>query len=216
MLHRSTFLICMLFLNIIISSSALAVDTSNENYRFENIKLANGGGASYFKGDSEKAAIFSPGSRYGKESFYFLGDRLQKLNIGSVSTGGSSSDIHAAITFLKGKGYSKIALVGGSMGGEAVLGVLQEGIDESVFKVIVLAPFGGNPIKSDTIDKLFIVAQKDGIVSSSDIVSLFERSSEPKTIKIYEKSRAHAQELFASKRTKNDVTDLIVKFINSQ
>lgn len=198
----------------IIFSNAFASDTNNENFRFENFNLASGGEASYFKGAGEMATIFSPGSRYSKESWYFLADLLQKLNIGSVSTGGSSSDIHAAISFLKAKGYEKIVLVGGSMGGEAVLGALQESIDESVTKVVLLAPFGGNPIKSGKIDKLFIVAQKDGVVSSSDIISLFENSSEPKTIKIYEKSRAHAQELFASKRTQKDVTERIVKFIS--
>lgn len=185
--------------------------------QFEELQLAgNGGGAAYFPGTAKKAVIFSPGSRYDKESWYFLAERFQKLNIASLALdNGSTQGILQAIALLKEKGFEKISLVGGSMGGEAILGVVEVDADQSIDKIVVLAPFGGNPLKSGKIDKLFIVAKRDGMLSYTNVESLYHNSSEPKRFKLYEQSGAHGQELFSSKRTKDDVISLIIDFINA-
>ena len=171
--------------------------------------------AAFFNGESKQAVVFVPGFYYSKEDWYFLADRFQQLKIASLSLNGKSAlDVLGAIDFLKKKGFEKIALVGGSMGGAAVLSALEleETIDESVDKVVVLAPYGGNSIKSKRIKKLFIVAKEDDRGCQPRVYNLYEDSSEPKIIKEYEGSE-HAQALLNSKY-EEDLIKLVMDFVS--
>ena len=97
------------------------------------------------------------------------------------------------------------------MGASAILRALEERTDESVSRVIVLAPAGGSPIGSEKVKKLFVVAKEDRLGIYSDVKRLHEDSSEPKRIVEFEGSE-HAQHLFKSSH-KEELVKLIVDFI---
>ena len=180
------------------------------------IKLKAGieNGAAYFDCKSNQAAIFVPGAVFNKESWFFLAERLQHLGVASLSLDGKTQDdVLSSVKALKDKGFKTITLVGGSMGGAAVLHALEEQTDECIHKVIALAPYGGSSIKSEKIKKLFVVAKEDRLGIYSDVKNLYRNSSNPKIIKEFEGSE-HAQHLFKSSH-KKELSKLIVNFISN-
>jgi len=168
--------------------------------------------AAYFDGKSNQVVIFVSGAVINKESWILLAERLQQLNVASLSLDGKTKDdVLSSINFPKDKDFNKIALVGGSVGGAAIIDTLEIKTDESINKVIVLAPYGGSPIKNEKIKKLFVVAKGDRLGIYQDVKRLYKDSSEPKQIVEFEDSE-HAQELFNSSQ-KEKLSDLIVDFI---
>ena len=169
----------------------------------------------FFEASKPKAVILSPGARFSKESWYFIAERFQRENIASVSLNTSSTvDIINGYEFLKNKGFERISLIGASMGGVGVLEASNTLPEKSIDKIVVIAPFGGNPIKTKNISKLFIVAEDDMMSSSAEVYSLFDDSSEPKMYKEYSGS-AHAQMLFETKH-KEALIETIIDFIKNE
>ncbi len=168
--------------------------------------------AAYFKGVRDNAVIFVPGAVFDKESWFFLARRLQKLDVASLSLDGKTpSDVLSAIDFLKGRGFKHIILVGGSMGGTAVLDVLEGRPDQKISKVILLAPAGGTPIKSERIDKLFIVSKNDRLGLYDTVKTLCDRSAGPKEFVVLDGAE-HAQHIFKSGQ-REALTKLIIDFV---
>ncbi len=177
--------------------------------------------AAFFPAQTKKAIIFAHGAIFNKESWYFLAKKFQKENIAGLSIdfrgygnskAGSSdkklNDILGAITYLKNQGFEDINIIGGSMGGAAVLGALP--LTNSIInKVVLMAPAGGPPIKSEKTDKLFIVSKDEGLYTR--VKSIYDNSSKPKKIKIFQGS-SHAQHLFNSDYA-DEVESLIIKFV---
>ena len=187
---------------------------SKTNYDIIEIKTENGNesSAAYFDGKSGQVVIFVPGAAFNKESWFFLAERLQQLNVASLSLEGKTIyDVLSSIKFLEEKGFKKISLVGGSMGGAAILDALDRKTDRRINKVIVLAPSGGKPITSEKIKKFFIVAKDDSLGIYADVKKLYEGSSDPKKIVEFEGSE-HAQYLFKSSH-KEELSRLIIDFI---
>ena len=187
---------------------------SKSNYEIIKIKTEMGieSSAAYFDGKSSQVVIFVPGAVFNKESWFFLAERFQQLNVASLSLDGKTlHDVLSSIKVLKDKGFKKITLVGGSMGGAAILHALEEKTDESINKVIVLAPSGGTPIKSEKIKKFFVVAKGDRLGIYPVVKRLFKSSSDPKKIVEFEGSE-HAQHLFKSSH-KEELSRLIIDFI---
>ncbi len=186
------------------------------HYKIINIKSEHGREslAACFDVKGSQAVIFVPGRVFNKESWFFLAERLQQLHVTSLSLDGKEEeDVLSAIGVMKDKGFKKIALVGGSMGGAAILQVLEEKTDASINKVVVLAPFGGSPIKNEKIKKVFVVAKEDYLGIYPNVKTLYMDSSDPKTIVEFEGSE-HAQHLFKGSH-KEKLSRLIVDFINS-
>jgi hypothetical protein len=184
------------------------------NYEIIKIRTEIGieNSAAYFEGKSGQVVIFVPGAVFNKESWFFLAERLQQLDVASLSLDGKTLyDVLSAVKVMKGKGFKDICLVGGSMGGAAILSALEEKTDESINKVIVLAPSGGSPIKSEKIKKLFVVAKADRLGMYRDVKRLYEGSSDPKRIVEFEGSE-HAQHLFKGAH-KEELSRLIIEFI---
>jgi pimeloyl-ACP methyl ester carboxylesterase len=184
------------------------------DYDIMKIRTENGSqnSAAYFNGKSGQAVIFVPGAVFNKESWFHLAERLQRLNIASLSLDGKTLyDILSSIRVIKEKGFKKITLVGGSMGGAAILQALDRKTDGCINKVIVLAPSGGKPITSKEIKKLFVVAKDDRLGIYTDVKDLYERSSDPKKIVEFEGSE-HAQRLFKTSH-KEELSKLIIDFI---
>jgi hypothetical protein len=191
---------------MITTSSFEQVHSSDEsvsnktNYDIIDIKTENGNesSAAYFDGKGDQVVIFVPGAVFNKESWFFLAERLQQLNVASLSLDGKTLyDVLLSIILLKEKGFKKISLVGGSMGGAAILDALDRKTDKCINKVIVLAPSGGKPITSEKIRKFFIVAKGDRLGIYSDVKKLYEDSLDPKKFVELEGSE-HAQHLFKS------------------
>jgi hypothetical protein len=168
--------------------------------------------AAYFRGSMEKAVIFVPGAVFNKESWYCLAKPLQQLHISSLALDGKSKQaVLAAIDLLKHKGFKHLILVGGSMGGSAILDALDIRTDESISKIILLAPSGGSPVKSEQINKMFIVSKEDRLGVYPHVRALYLQSSEPKKIVEFDGSE-HAQHLFKTAQ-KESLIKWIIDFV---
>ena len=217
------FLLALLLLCLnfqLLLSSAAVNNYQKVTFKTEDEAVIEG---SFFEGKKARAVVFAHGAVFSKEGWYPLAERLQKQGIASVaidfrgygnSKPGKSSelyyDILGAVDFLEKKGFEHIALVGGSMGGSAILRALGHKVDSRIDKVVLLAPAGGEVIKSHTIKKLFVVAEKDRFYSR--VHTLYTASSEPKELKVYPGS-AHAQHIFKTE-SGADLTNLIIYFLH--
>ena len=193
------------------SSDESVIETKYDTIiiRTEN---GNHSSAAYFDGKSDQAVIFVPGAVFSKESWFHLAERLQNSNIASLSLDGKTLyDVLSSVKVMKEKGFKEISLVGGSMGGAAILDALDRRTDVCINKVIVLAPSGGRPITSKEIKKLFIVSKDDRLGVYNDVKELYEGSSDPKKIVQFEGSE-HAQHLFKGPH-KEVLSRLIIDFI---
>ena len=195
-----------------------------DNFTLVNYTTGDGGKieAALFDTGMEKAVIFAHGAIFNKESWYFLVGKFQKQGISSLSIdfrgyGNSTADnlnqkyfdVLGAIQFLKEKGIKEINIIGGSMGGAAILQALSHTQDPLIKKVVLLAPAGGPPIKSHSINKLFIVSKQEGLYDR--VKSVFNDSASPKAIKEYE-GCSHAQHMFKANYS-DELTSFIICFI---
>jgi len=221
-----TYFLALLFsFSIAVNNNELPI-TANDNFKLVTYKTDDGGTiqGSLFAGDKNLAVVFAHGAIFNKESWYFLCKKLQSKGITSLSIDfrgygkskkGSSDnmgqDILGAIAYLKGQGYKNIALVGGSMGGGAILDALEQKTDSTLRKVVLLSPAGSNGITSNTIEKLFVVSADEGFFSR--VKASYDNSSQPKELKIYE-GTYHAQHMFKSSYA-DELTNLIVEFLTN-
>ena len=204
-----------------IFQQAIAATSTGESsgMYFQEVKIALAGTAEtkadYFAGKSARSVILAPGAMFSKESWHFLAERFQEQGISSLAlNSGSTPDLLNAIAFLKAKGVKKITIVGASAGGAGVLFTLQEKIDPLVDSVILLAPAGGLPIKSEQIKKLFIVAEDDMVSSNAEVYKLYINSSDPKLYEEIMGSSDHAQRLFDGKH-KERIIKMMLNFIEN-
>ncbi len=208
------------FLLLMSRGSAMAQDFQLLEFPTEDAGKVE---AALFKASDTQAVIFAHGAIFDKESWYFLAENFQHEGISALaldfrgygnSVAGSSTqkkyDVLAAITYLNEHGFTDISIVGGSMGGAAVLAALP-GNEIPVRKVILLAPAGGPAVASATTEKLFIVSEDEQMFSA--VVKIYTSSAEPKQLKIYPGS-THAQHLFKTDN-RDDLVARIVEFIAS-
>lgn len=218
LLFLSFFLLCFSTQSVMATSNdfELITYTTQDNGVIE---------ASFFKGtDRQLAVIFAHGAIFNKESWYFLAEKLQGKGIASLSidfrgygnskkgtTNKRSLDILGAVDYLKTKGFNSIAIVGGSMGGAAVLSALDTKTDSVIKKVVLLAPAGGAGITSTSIKKLIIVSKDEGLYKR--VNSIYNETTQPKELKVYPGSY-HAQHMFKADYS-NELTNLIIAFLNT-
>ena len=177
--------------------------------------------AALFPTTSAKIVIYAHGAIFNKESWYFLAKEFQNQNIAGLSidfrgygnsksgtTNNKSYDILGAVDYAKNNGYTDISIIGGSMGGAAVLSALDQKSD-NVSKVILMAPAGGPVIKLELINKLFIVSKNEGGIDR--VIKIYKASADPKKLKEYSGS-SHAQHLFNSEHAKS-AKKVIISFI---
>ncbi len=197
--------------------------SQNNDFDIVHFNTEDGGNieAALFPTTSTKIIIYAHGAIFNKESWYFLAQEFQKQNIAGLSidfrgygnskSGSSndkSNDILGAVNYAKNNGYTDINIIGGSMGGAAVLSALDRKND-NIAKVVLMAPAGGPAIKSNQINKLFIVSKNEGMFHS--IIKIYKASADPKKMKEYSGS-SHAQHLFNSEHA-NKVKRLIISFM---
>jgi pimeloyl-ACP methyl ester carboxylesterase len=215
---------------ILILGSSLSIQIvqsqvgTNSNIKLITYKTEDCGTieASFFKGGKDKAVIFAHGAIFNYDSWYFLAEKFHGKGVTSLSidlrgygksingtTNNMAFDILGAIDYLKGQGFKNISLVGGSMGGAAILDALEIKTDDSLKKVVLLSPAGSNGITSNALEKLLVVSEDEGFFAR--VKTAYDTSSHPKQLKIYEGSY-HAQHLFKSSYA-DELTDLIIEFI---
>jgi hypothetical protein len=188
---------------------------SDMNFQEIHINLTGNGetAADHFPGKSERSVILAPGAMFPKESYHFLADRFQKLGIGSVClNSGSRPNLLNAIAFLKTRNTQHITIIGASAGGAGVLFTLENNIDPLIDSVILLAPAGGAPLKSQQVKKLFIVAEHDRVSPNTRIYSLYNNSADPKLYEEIPNASEHAQHLFNSIH-KEKIIQMMINFI---
>ena len=198
--------------------------SAQERFNLVKFETADGGDieGAFFPANSGKVVIFAHGAIFNKESWYFLNEQLQELDIASLSidfrgygnskagdTGNKYYDILGAIAYLKGQGYRDINIVGGSMGGAAVLTALAKE-EVPVNRVVLMAPAGGPPVKSAEIDKLFIGSREGGLYNRGK--TIFTESSQAKQLKEFN-GKAHAQHMFKEEYAPA-LTKLILDFLS--
>ncbi|MBE9488751.1 MAG: alpha/beta fold hydrolase [Bacteroidetes bacterium] len=197
---------------------------ATNNYELITYATEDGGviEASFFEGNQDLVVVFAHGAIFNKESWYFMAEKLQKENISSLSLDfrgygnskmGSTNkrllDILGAIDYLKERGFNNIAIVGGSMGGAAVLNALDIKTDAVIKKVVLLAPAGGSAIVSESINKLFIVSKDERLFTRVNMI--YDESSQPKELKVYPGS-FHAQHMFKAEYS-DELTNIIIDFL---
>jgi pimeloyl-ACP methyl ester carboxylesterase len=179
---------------------------------------------SLLEAGKELCVVFAHGMVFNKESWYPVAEHFRQSGISSLSIdfrgygnskAGTSKelyfDILGATDFLKKSNYEHIALVGGSMGAAAITHAVAHSSDLRVSKIILLAPAGGDPVKSDHIQKLFVVSAEDSFYEA--VESLYVSTNEPKTFKVYTGS-SHAQHMFKTD-FKDELLQLMLRFLQS-
>ncbi len=202
------------------------ISAQNDNFELITYPTEDNGKieAALFRAENNLVVVFAHGAIFNKESWFFMAKKLQTLGISSLSidfrgygnskkgtTGKKAFDILGAIAYLNEKGFDHIAIVGGSMGGAAVLDALKIKIDDGIQKVVLLAPAGGSAIEDKSINKLFVVSKNEGLFSR--VNTIYNDSSQPKKLKVFSGS-SHAQHLFKSEHG-DELTKLIVDFLIS-
>jgi pimeloyl-ACP methyl ester carboxylesterase len=182
---------------------------------FEEIKTDSGSDlyvsdAAFYKVQGKRAIVFVPGYIFNKESWLFLAKEFKKQGVASIAINGKTSAmVIAAVEELKSKGYTDIALVGGSMGAVAVMSAVNQGL-EGVSKVALLSPLKSMPIKNSTIKKLFVVSNEEKVFPL--VEKLYSASSQPKQIETFS-GKSHAQFIFYSSG-RQQLIDLLKGFIS--
>lgn len=203
----------------------LAGCSAEDGFELVTFPTADGGKiqGALFKASDTKAVIFAHGAVFDKESWYPQAKRLQEAGVTALPMdfrgyGNSKADdiadkhldVLGAVAYLELQGYTDIAVVGGSMGGAAVLRALAASESKAIAKAVLLAPAGGEPIASESIAKLFIVAEGDRLAGA--VQRLYDASADPKMLHIYT-GDAHAQHLFNTEHA-DDLTNRIVDFLS--
>lgn len=197
---------------------------NQDGFKLITFKTEDGGSieASLFEGGKDIAVVYAHGAVFNKESWYFLCKRLRAKSVTSLSidfrgygkskkgsTNNMAYDILGAIDYLKTKGFKNIFLVGGSMGGAAILNALEQKTDNTIKKVVLLSPAGTNGITSNSLEKLFVVSENEGFYAR--VKESFDNSVQPKELKIFE-GTYHAQHMFKSDYAE-ELTQLIIDFL---
>lgn len=219
------YLYTMFFTLIFMAIHVQTMMANSDSFELVTYTTEDGGviEASFFKGGQDLVVIFAHGAIFNKESWYFMAERLQKESIPSLSldfrgygnskkgsTDKRSLDILGAIDYLKERGFKKIAIVGGSMGGAAILNALDMKTDAVIEKVVLLAPAGGIGIASKSIKKLIVVSKDERLFTR--VNTIYNESNQPKELKVYP-GAFHAQHMFKSEY-RDELTNFIIDFLN--
>ncbi len=124
---------------------------------------------------------------------------------------GKRLDVLAAIDFLAERGYERISLVGGSMGGQFAVAAAAE--TDRVDLLVLLAPGGADhAAEIRARSTLVITAENDRLRDQVD--RAYRDAPQPKQLEIFPGS-AHAQHIFATEHGPA-VTALIVEFLSTE
>lgn len=204
-----------------------AVGSSVSAQGFEEISYpTSDGGLVYgnLYGGGQHAVLLAHGAVFDKESWDGLAQDLlaeghQVLAIdfrgyGKSKAGRSGNalyqDVLAGIRYLHDEGSERVSVIGASMGGGAVAQAAVVVEPGELDKLILLA---GVPISTPERmqgNKLFIVSRGDSLRNA--VESQYERAGEPKELTVLAGS-AHAQHIFRSRKSGEELTAIIVAWL---
>ena len=220
--HNKTQHIILILFCIMLGGQTAQAQKSKFN--LTNFSTEDGGEieGALFKGSTTDIVLFAHGAVFNKESWYPMAELFQYRGISSLCIdfrgyGKSTSkndkekfyDILGAVDYLKSKNYKNIYIIGGSMGGAAILNAMEKRTDPLIQKIVLLAPAGGSPLKNKDIEKLFIISKEESLYHK--VQTLYKDSSKKKTIKVYT-GKAHAQHMFKEPYGK-ELSNFILEFI---
>ena len=119
-------------------------------------------------------------------------------------------DMDLILGWLKENGFKRVICIGASLGTRACSSIARE--PELVGMVLIAGSVHHASVAESTYPKLFISGALD--VWAFDIQTGYEQAAEPKTLVLFENSRAHGTDLFHSKESEQFIS-LLIDFVNS-
>ncbi len=124
---------------------------------------------------------------------------------------GKRQDVLAAIDFLAARGFERISLVGGSMGGQ--FSIAAAAVSDRVDLLVLLAP-GAADHAADIRARSILVITAEGDRLRAEVDRAYREAPEPKRLEVFP-GDAHAQHIFATEQGPA-VTALMVEFLASE
>jgi pimeloyl-ACP methyl ester carboxylesterase len=201
----------------LVSASAGKDTTTSEVVSF----ATEDGGLIYadLYGKGARGVVLAHGARYNKESWEKQARILAKEGFralaidfrgygkskGGAKTqgpdGGRHFDVLAAVRYLRKTGAKSVAVIGGSMGGDASAEAAAVAKPGEIDRLVLLANGGIAKPEQMQARKLFITARDDiGPGNKPRLVTMreqYEKARDPKELVVLEGS-AHAQQIFAT------------------
>src|SRR5262245_581811 len=127
-----------------------------------------------------------------------------------------AGDVLAAVRFLRTRGATTIAVVGGSIGGAAAAQAAVDAASGDIDRIVLLAPAEIASPERMKGRKLFLTARGDANSAGLRLPAIrvqFDRAPEPKTWVVLDGS-AHGQRVFQTEQ-RDAVLRMIVGFLNT-
>jgi pimeloyl-ACP methyl ester carboxylesterase len=165
--------------------------------------------ADLYAASSPDAVVLAHGAAFDKASWapfasWLAGRRHQVLAIDFRAYGRSTAgtdahalfeDVLAAVRYLHGRGVTRVAVLGASMGGGAVAEAATRTAPGEIDRVILLSPMPISDPERLRGSVLFIASEKEPMVAQ--VTEQYRRAPEPKRIVLLPGS-AHGQRVFAT------------------
>lgn len=159
---------------------------------------------------ARRAALLCHGANWDASAWTTIAPRFAQRGVPALalnfrgydgSTGRTSrtsvvEDVRNAVAWLRTSGARDVALVGGSMGGYAVLAASAAVSPECV--IAISAPvraMAASDAKRILGRKLFICAERDSLGAADAVRQAFEDAEEPKTLRFFP-GREHSRAMF--------------------
>ena len=127
----------------------------------------------------------------------------------TAEMGSATTELDQVLDYLVQRGkYQRIVCIGGSMGGTACG---SESWRAEIVGMALLAGGDAPNLSEAKFPKLFVAGEFDGCCVDF-MRTAYERAAEPKELKIFPGTGAHAVDLFGSEFS-DELTDMLVKFV---
>lgn len=192
--------------------------------------------ADLYASGNEKAVVLAHGGRFNKESWEKQAQALAKAGFrvlaidfrgyGKSRGPGQAQpldaplhlDVLAAVRYLRKKGVTTVAVIGGSMGGAAAGLASAESKPGDIDRLVLLGSEGGDKPQQMKGRKLFITCRDDlgpgGKPRLPSIRENYQKAADPKELVILEGS-AHAQFIFTSNQGERAMRE-ILRFLSAK
>jgi pimeloyl-ACP methyl ester carboxylesterase len=172
-------------------------------------------------GKGGRGVVLAHGGRFKKESWEQQGRALAEAGFRSLAIDfrgeGQSSDVLAAVHYLRKTGATSVSVVGASMGGDYAAEAAEAEPGE-IDRLVLLAAGAYTPLVHMKGRKLFILSRDDTMGDDKKlrlpkIREQYERAADPKEFVILDGS-AHAQFIFTTAQGERLMRE-IVRFLSA-
>ncbi len=147
-----------------------------------------------FPADGDTGVLLAHQSGKDAQSWAGFAQRLQDEGYASIALESiSTEDVMSGVEHLRQAGKTRIALIGGSIGGGGIQSAVSKGVPSEVVLVVLLGTASGNMAEANSIEKLFVITENDFF--SAQTYSSYDKAADPKDLVVYP-GKAHGQEMF--------------------